>query len=381
MNASFSQVNEAIMSSQTRSRDHSDDEDEDDNTSEVFLDDKELLKQAKTHYNEEQLLASARLLRKVKDRALLGRRKEEDPPDFQNILDNAKIIEQAVDDLLSDPFTHGGWKINHNHNASYNTTIYHKIVKQEAGLFGDNIPTFTCRVETPVSSDLLIPLLSVLNESSLYDTWIPSWKKPFQLGISKSEQLFKASRGHQIIRTQLNLPWPLKAKEVLMDVTAVDDIDSQGFIIAKLRTLKDATSTIPKGFTIPELPKNVVRTDFDGALLFRPCPKDHPNYESTRFNYPEEHLILLQYTISLPLSGLPPFLKGLVDFITEKVIIRVWNMLLRVAEEVRDGKRSDHLQAIEEKSESYDWMHHRCQILLHGRNQLNQDPTNASPST
>jgi hypothetical protein len=213
-------------------------------------------------------------------------------------------------------------------------------------------------------------LLSVLNVLTLHRKWIPSWTRPFKIGVRQSKQLLHDRRGHQIIQVQCDVPWPLVPREVLMDVIAVDDIDENGFIIAKMRTLKD-DQDLPEGFAMPPLERNMERADFDGAILFRACPTDHPNYASARKNFVSEDLILLQFTMYFD-AHMAMVPQSVINFVTRTVIGRIWNMLLDVAEQVRDGKREEHKQIIEQKAEFYRWVEERCQFMLQEMQKANK---------
>ena len=312
-----------------------------------------LLQQADELFQEEQLLAAARLIRQVKD---VSKFKDV----HLRILANAQICEHAVRDLLSEPSKDHGWFKQGENHGTYETTIYYKV---ESGA------RLTCRNESPIPASLLVPLLSVLNESNLYHTWIPSWKTPIKLGVRNSQQLVHDTRGHQIIQIQCDVPWPITPREVLMDVIAIDDIEERGFIIAKMRTL-DSTMTLPEGFEIPPVQANMERIDFDGAVLFRPCPTDHPNYAAARQKTTED-LILLQFTMFFDahLSMVP---TSMINFVTRTVIGYIWNMLLHVAEQVRDGKRKEHGAAIAEKADFYRWLKERTEFMMQDVQQKSQ---------
>jgi hypothetical protein len=309
------------------------------------ISDSDLIEQAAVLYKEERLLAAARLLRQVQEDASLTQF-------HQRLLHNAEICEKAVTELLSEPSS-DGWKKQGESHGHYDTSIYYKV---EPGA------RLTCRMETPIPSSLLVPLLSVLNESNLYTEWIPRWTYPFKMGVSQSHQLIQETRGHQIIQIQCDVPWPITPREVLMDVIAVDDIDEQGFIIAKMRTLEANTQELPPGFSIPPLAKNTERIDFDGAVLFRPCPTDHANYATSREKNTED-LILLQFTMYFD-AHMAMVPQSVINFITRTVIGHIWGMLLKVAEEVRDGKRPIHAEIIEAKADFYKWVNERTQFML-----------------
>ena len=304
--------------------------------------DSELLEQAKTHFDEERLLQAARLLRQVEDKSLLSEQ-------HRKWLHMANVVEDAVGDLLSQP--NGEWTKQGESHGRYDTSIYYKV---------DSAARLTCRLESPIPSSLLVPLLSVLNESSLYHTWIPSWKNPISLGVRLSKQLLNDTRGHQIIQVQCDVPWPMAAREVLLDVTAVDDIDENGFIIAKMRTLEE-TGDKPTNFTLPPLEPNMERIEFDGAVLFRACPPDHPNLADAQKKFNED-VILLQLSMFLD-AHVEMVPQSMINFVTRTVIGHIWNMLLSVAEQVRDGTRTDHCQEIQRKEVFYKWVEERCRYM------------------
>jgi hypothetical protein len=42
----------------------------------------------------------------------------------------------------------------------------------------------------------------------------------------------------------------------------------------------------------------------------------------------------------------------------------MWNMFLKVAEDVRDGTRPEHAKIIAEKATLYQWIEQRSQVML-----------------
>ena len=163
--------------------------------------DDELIRKARDHLEEEQLLAAARMLQRVSDPSKLTSKE-------RGALHNARACQAAVDDLLGDVGTKGSqntWKKQGESHGSYATTIYYKVESSGARL--------TTRIETPIPFSLLVPLLSVLNESDLYQSWIPSWKHP-KLHLRKCSQLVNDSRGHQIIQIQGEVPC-IRLRELL----------------------------------------------------------------------------------------------------------------------------------------------------------------------
>ena len=240
-------------------------------------------------------------------------------------------------------------------------TIYYKI---------EDGAKLTCRIESPIPTSHLVPLLSVLNESELYETWIPSFHRPFKLGVTSSKQLATFSRGHQVIQVQCSVPYPISPREALFDVVAVDDIDANGFIIAKMTTITQemANNNLPGNFQFPGVTASFERCDFEGAVLFRACPADHPNYASAQqkfqmHNGNDNDLILTTFAFSFD-AKLRYIPQSLINFITREALGIIWNMLLKVAEQVRDGTRNEHCAIITQKKEFYKWVQDRCQFML-----------------
>ena len=316
---------------------------------ECFTDDATLVRTADSLYKAEQLLGAARVLRQVRN-----------PGQFLTdhhlkVLRIAEVFEDAIEAFLAPPGEE--WKKQGESHGDYETSIYYKI---ESG------GRLTCRIETPIPKDMLVPILSVLNESSLYPTWIPSWTRPVRLGVRNSKQVLNDRKGHQVIHIQCDVPWPMASREVFMDVIAVDDIEETGCIIAKMQTIEEHgdqdSILLPDGFVLPRSEKGSERVDFDGSILFRACPTDHPLYEASRQKLSGD-LILLQYTMyfDAKMAAVP---HSVINFVTRVVIGMIWSMLLKVAEEVKSGQRKEHAQIIRQKADFYGWLERRCELML-----------------
>ena len=263
-----------------------------------------------------------------------------------------------MNEILSSP--QDEWTKQGESHGHFEFTIYYKV---------EDGARLTCRIESPIPPSLFVPLLSVLNESSLYHTWIPSWQTPFKLGVQESNQLLHDSRGHQVIQVSASVPWPMKPREALFSVQAVDEIDSNGFIIAKITSIGDTDDgeiikkSLPSNFEVPENTQGMERCDFDGVVLFRHCPTDHPNYEATRSKYPDGDLILTQFMMSFD-AKMTMVPRSMINFVTRTAMGTVWNMLLSVAEQVRDGSREEHCKIIAQKGDFYKWVEERCNYML-----------------
>lgn len=79
------------------------------------------------------------------------------------------------------------------------TAIYYKIVDNDSSAGKRAVNRLQCRLHTPISESLLVPIISVLNESQLYHTWIPSWSFPVKFGVRRVEKIKQVGRCSQII--------------------------------------------------------------------------------------------------------------------------------------------------------------------------------------
>ena len=299
---------------------------------------KEIFQSVEDHIREERLLRAVDELKKL-DSSLLSRRHRE-------ILAQAADFETAIADLIEDPNNDKSWKKHGESHGKRDALIYYKV---------DSQSRLTCRIETPIEASLLIPILSVLNESSLYSSWIPSWTMP-KMGIDSSEQLEQVSRGSQIIRILANVPWPYSKREALIKAVAIDEIDERGFVAIRI------SSDVPVGGIIPPPSPQVERIDFEGAMLLRPCPRNHELLLKSKHVY-REPLILVSFKMFADprMTGIP---TTFMNFVTRTAIGTIFFCFLDVAEAVKHGKRPKHMEAIAEKKDFYDWMALRIGILL-----------------
>jgi hypothetical protein len=299
---------------------------------------KKIEDQVEDHLRAERLLKAAHELRNLPPHCLT--------PRHRKILGTARDFAASIADLIEDPNTDGSWKKQGEQHGKRDALIYYKV---------DDAARLTCRIETAIEASLLVPILSVMNESELYATWIPSWTMP-KIGIESSELLEQISRVAQIIRIVGNVPWPFTKREVLIKADAVDEIDERQFIAIRM------TSDVPVGGSVPPPSPEMERIDFEGAMLLRPCPRSHELLLKSKHVYAEP-VILISFKMFVDphMTGIP---TSVINFITRTVIGTIWGMFLSVAEDVRNGKRFQHKQAISAKKEFYDWMAVRIGILL-----------------
>lgn len=307
------------------------------------LSDAERIRLADSHYADSEFIRASQHLQSVKDEALLT-------PEYRRIIDLANKAELTKKELLSLHPENEGWTKQQEVHGHRDTALYYKVNPDTSIL---------CRIETPIEQSLLVPLVSVMNESELYATWMPSWRVP-RLGIKRSEKLAELGRGHQIIDVELYLPFPFSNRQCIQHAWAVDTIEDDNAIIIRDQSVDTGEHF---GLKIPPPKKGVTRVDFDAGFYIRACPDDHPLLQNSRADYGGEEKLLLSVTqvMDAHVSLVP---QGLINFFTRTVLGRLWGSLLQVAEEVRDGKRPDHSTAIDGKPELYDWVQKRIEYMF-----------------
>ena len=322
--------------------------------------DAKLIARAQHEYQEDRLLAAARLLRQVQDESLLQDvhrkmlRTAGDCEAFVHSITSSVDHGDGNDDAPSEWTKQGG------SHGRHDSVIYYKMGGEQGNCL-------TARVETPVPSSLLVPLLSVLNECELYKTWLPSFEKP-RLGVTKSEKLSQTGRVSQVLAVATDSPWPLATREVIIGAVAFDDIDATGDIGVRLRGLHTGSSETDVAIPPPE--GGAVRVDFDGGFLFRKCPEDHPALPTKPRDTnngsedDDEHMLLVSFLmyVDSKINFLP---QSLINFLVRTVIGRMWEKFLTVAEDVKAGKRPRHAEAIVAKRAClYDWVEQRVESLF-----------------
>lgn len=329
------------------------------NTGGITSQDCLLLTQAEALYKEDKLLEAARILGKLDARFL--------DPFHLSIIRKAKLGEELMKDLTSS--LDDGWsKQSGTHGSSHESFIFHR--------FDETKTKLTVRVESVIEQSLVVPLLSVLNETELFATWLPHWKTP-RFRISQSTKLRQSGRCSQEILVGVDPPWPLQRREVALSAVGFDDIDTNGIIAIRLDSVRGGKNV--DGLVIPEPEgKGTVRIDFRGGFLFRRCPTNHSlliqqtdrkrharkQKKTGAADKEEEEPLLVSFSMynDAKLDVIP---KPLMNFILRTVIAKVWNRLLKVAEDVRSGKRPMHSKAIENKRATlYDWVDDRVKVMF-----------------
>jgi hypothetical protein len=319
--------------------------------------DADLIRQAEEYYAAHCHFQAAYCLKQVSDESLLQ-------PDHRRMMKLADKAEATLLELVQPMNNETGWKKQGETHGHRDTMIQYKI-------HDDN--SLVCRVETPIEESLLVPLISVFNESELYHTWMPQWRVP-RLAMTESNKLAEFTRGHQIVQVLIEMPFPFDNRECIQHAYAIDMIDpdeesaaaslvDDNAIFVKVESLETGMH-YDYDVEIPETRDGVTRVDFQAGILIRTCPVDHPLLNKSKADYPpgEKRLLLsLIQQIDAHVAGVP---VRMVNFFTRTVLGRQWASLLAVAEAVRDGKRPEHQKAITAKQELYEWLEKRVQVML-----------------
>ena len=124
----------------------------------ISLSDSELIARAEQTLAEERHLAAARLLRQVQDKSLL---RDKHHRILKLSSEMEELLEKELDDKVS-PID-SGWKKQSEAHNDYDAHIHYKV---------DNENKLTFRIDLALEESMLVPLVSVLNESQLYSEWM-----------------------------------------------------------------------------------------------------------------------------------------------------------------------------------------------------------------
>jgi hypothetical protein len=344
-------------------------------------DDADLIRLAEAEFAEQRYFVAARFLQKVKDSSLLQ-------PSHAHILDMAEDCGGVVDELTSEPDVaepceddhnglaapggsggsqpsrrqkrrggglSNGWKKQAELHTHMDTLLYYKV--------HDSSSAISCRIDSTLDESLLVPLLSVFNESDLYSMWMPSWRHP-KLGVRKSQKLKDLGRGHQVIQVVVDMPFPIADRECILHGCAVDDIDLNDRIVIKMRSLEEGDHHHLGCLTVPPAERGLVRVSVDGGIVIRACPPQHPVLRQRREDSSGGRNALLFSVYQRIDANVRLVPMSIINFFTRTVLGRMWHTLVEVATEVRDGKRPDHRAAIQANPELYEWVSGRVDTML-----------------
>jgi len=328
-----------------------------------------LLEKAKDHMRNDQVLAAYRLLQQMPPPTTAEISKKEEDEEtvafLQEVETKAVLIQKIIDDLLTDPeIVHKEegtgattmpadtdpsdattaattaamddvWiKQGESHGHDRDTIMYYQVTEDLQ---------LKCRLETPIESSLLVPLLSVLCETDLYTSWLPQWTIP-RIGLASVDKLAQLGRTEQIVQFVSQVPWPFQSRDAVIQTVACDDIDdieggastTTGSIVIGLHSL--AEGDIVHGSTVcnehyknekdtvivPPVAEGLKRAEVDGGLLIRKCPDDHITLQGSTVHYPpDEHLILVGFSLRIDGKISPLFPKSIINFVIKVLCVCV----------------------------------------------------------
>jgi len=333
----------------------------------------QILLNAEALYNDDKLLQAARILRPLFEQHQTSSFAKVHRDIFEKAQDCEKFITEIKSrrneendaelsgDQGNDNGHFGRWMKQSTTKCRDRRTDIHYMLDEETQ------SQLSLRVDTPIEKSLFIPLLSVLNESELYTTWLPSWSLP-RMGVRACDKLCQTGRVSQVTALTIDLPWPLQTREAIISAIGVDDIAELGEIVVRIKCIDDDGLVRPHEMAKEK--NEVVRVDFEGGFVFRKCESTGGcndveglyNDESEAEN--EEDLIMVSYQskTDAKLSHIP---ESLLNFVLRNAVEMTWDNLLHVAEEVRDGARPLHAGKILDKHEVlYGWLEKRVDAML-----------------
>eukprot|EP00917_Polyrhabdina_sp_WS-2016_P014932 GHVP01032584.1.p1 GENE.GHVP01032584.1~~GHVP01032584.1.p1 ORF type:complete len:295 (+),score=59.57 GHVP01032584.1:64-885(+) len=127
----------------------------------------------------------------------------------------------------------------------------------------------TYRVEALIDHPLL-HVLSICSETPLLTEWIPHFKMPFKLGLKQAKKLDSYGRVEKLAHLDMDMPWPMKNRDVAIDSSMVDDLENKryNFFFRSLDPDYDCPFTPcapPEPFT-----KGAIRINLQGGVALLP---------------------------------------------------------------------------------------------------------------
>lgn len=275
--------------------------------------------------------------------------------EHHNIMRDAGKIKAVLQDCASSATSEDDeWTKQVEQHGKHEFSVYTKM--------DEALNKFSYRLTTPIEASMLIPILSVFNETELFITWFPRYKFP-KYQMTKSEKLVQLGRASQIVLLQTENQWPVPKRELLLKAVSCVDLQEDeesrsdaslnpSRIVVSIQSL-DTENDGQYGLKISPSATGK-RIAVDAGLVFEASPE-------------ADSEILFTWTFSMTITKKFALPLNFFNFLLKFVMPRVWVMLLRVAEEIKDGKRPAHIDAIQRKrGEFYDWME-ECVSSLLGR--------------
>lgn len=220
-------------------------------------------------------------------------------------------------------------------------------------------------MELLIERSLVLPLLAVLNEVDLYNTWLPKWGKPTRLEFVRTNTLRRS--GMTIQDCTIRVAAPLATVETYLRVEGVDDTVANREVTLTLNHLEVGDQ---EGL-VPPHEEGVNRVKINAVVLYRKAPKDEElKAKALRGKKLKEDEDFVKISIVVEYGNENTMLKGgfvirkLATFVLKIVAGMMVNRMFSLAEEVRDHKRPEYEKAMAEKPETYDWIRERISGIL-----------------
>jgi hypothetical protein len=185
--------------------------------------------------DDDRLLQAARLLRRHAVDVPIANPLDATDAKLNAFVPKAAVMEDLISSLKADPKRPGTeWLVQCEHSGRRDVSIYYRMDTETQ-------TKLTARIESPIHKDMLVPFLSVLNESELYKSWLPNWTMP-RLRVRRSDKLSQTGRCSQVVLVTVDLPWPFSSRECVLDAWGVDDIDASGDICVLVDSMKPGES-------------------------------------------------------------------------------------------------------------------------------------------
>ncbi|CAB9507031.1 expressed unknown protein [Seminavis robusta] len=316
----------------------------------------ELIQEAEKNAQNDQLLAAARKLRLA-----LGGASDSSTIDrsslklsHRKLLDVADRLEATILDLSSPPDPNIWTKQGEVHDGKHDMLVYYKLDQQRR---------LTSRIEFLIDKELLVPILAVLVETELYNTWVPSWRFP-PVGVRHVRKIAQTGRTNQVIHADVDIPWK---RDVIISSIGVEDVEEHGLLGIHLGPKPEGEELGESGQRVPYPEKGVVRVDFEACFVFQKCPANHPCliHNAQLQDSASNDVILVGFSMFADAKISSLFPQWIVNFIVRVAMVRLFRIFIGVAEEIHAGRRPDHTAAIHKRSgEIYDWIEERVNTML-----------------
>lgn len=212
------------------------------------------------------------------------------------------------------------------------------------------------RMEAVVEKSLVPYMFMVVNEINLIPTWVPSWRAP-RMKVVRAETLERSGLANQTMMCKIEAP--LQVLDTYSNLASVDDSNNatrKAFIL-HADPLDDNDHDL-----VPPSEEGVVRAMFNGSFSIEKCPEDRADeakkLRGKLLKEDEDFMIctILFERAKPDHNGKEPgyIVKKILRFIFRTIAGTVFNTLIGIGVEIRDGKRPEYTKAREERAELYD---------------------------